>query len=356
MKAIPLLLAFPSLAFAADTWFTGPQEIEATGEVLAASDITVQTYRLSYSGDEGPWTFDLGLGWNEYSLDYVPVVSGVRETLDEGTWQADIALTRKWSENWSGSFRFRAYDGYSDFRSIWIAEFYRQFFDDFSNYRTPDPHGQSFGATVSWDYLPGTGKAEFTIDAGRDEIAPGWSFNPAIGEPVSDRDTLNTVSGSLRVEQVINPWLKSEVGLTARQTSDRPPRFGVRNTWAAAAGPVVFRVGGGYTEEAPAFDAFYGTGMVEWNFLPQWSVNAGYRAYADTGEIEASGFNAQAPPLDSTEIFAGLLWDRGDLAISGGVGFLDTDYEDLSAGNSFFGNLYRDREWWTFRLAASFTF
>ena len=50
------------------------------------------------------------------------------------------------------------------------------------------------------------------------------------------------------------------------------------------------------------------------------------------------------------------LWDRGDLALSGGIGFLDTDYDALSADNQFFGNLYRDREWWTFRLAASFTF
>lgn len=357
MKALffPFII-FPCVGHATGTWFTGLQEIESTGEVLAASDILVESYRVDYSGVEGPWTFELGLGWNRCRIDYQPILFGTTQRLDEGTWQGDLALTREWSKEWSGTLRFRAYEGFSDYRSLWTSEFYRQFFGAFSGYREPDPHGVAFGASTVWNYLPGSGKAEFSVEAGRDEIAPGWSFNPAIGQPVSDRDTLDTVNGSLRVEQALNGWLKSEVALTARQTSDRPPRFGIRNSWAAAAGPLAFRVGGGYSEEAPAFDAFYGSALVEWNFLPRWSVNLGYRIYEDSGEIETSGFNAQAPPLESSEIFAGVLWDRGDLAISGGIGFLDTDYDALSADNQFFGNLYRDREWWTFRLAASFTF
>ncbi|MGL5018847.1 MAG: hypothetical protein ACRDBP_11985, partial [Luteolibacter sp.] len=60
-----LLLMFvcPSVASAEDWWFSGQQETEATGEVLSTSDITVESYRLAYSGMEGPWTLDLGLGF-----------------------------------------------------------------------------------------------------------------------------------------------------------------------------------------------------------------------------------------------------------------------------------------------------
>ncbi len=353
---ITLLLVCPSVLFAEDWWFSGQQKIEATGESLSASDISVESYRLAYSGEEGSWTFDLGLGVNHYRLDYEPVLFGDSVSLGEETWQTDIALTREWNKEWDSTLRFRAYKGFADYRSIWTAEFYRQFFGAFDSYQAPDPHGLAVGASTVWNYLPGSGKAAFNVDFGRDEIAPGWSFNPFLGEPEADRDTLNSLSGSLRVEQALNGWLKSEIALSMREISGRDPRFGIRNTWAAAAGPVAFRLTGGYSEESPAFDAFYGSAMVEWNFVPQWTLNAGYRSYEDSGEIEATGFNAQAPALDSSEIFAGVLWDRGDLAISGSVGFLDTDYAALSADNEFFGNLYRDREWWTFRLAATFRF
>lgn len=351
-----IILVGSSVCHAEDRWFSGQQEIEATGESLSASDIAVESYRLAYSGEEGPWTLDLGLGWNQYHLDYEPILFGNSVALDEDTWQGDIALTHEWNKEWSGTLRVRAYEGFSDYRSIWTSEFYRQFFGAFDEYRDPDPHGVAVGATTVWNYLPGAGKAELNIEFGRDEIAPGWSFNPALGIPEADRETLDSLSGSLRVEQALNGWLKSEIALSARQTSERDPRFGIRNTWAAAAGPVAFRFTGGYSEEAPAFDSLYGSALVEWNFLPQWTLNAGYRSYEDSGEIETSGFNAQAPALESSEIFAGVLWDRGDLAISGSVGFLDTDYAALSADNQFFGNLYRDREWWTIRLAATFQF
>ena len=96
--------------------------------------------------------------------------------------------------------------------------------------------------------------------------------------------------------------------------------------------------------------------MAEWNFAPQWAANVGFRLYQDSGEIESSGLNASAPGLDGSEISAGLRWDRGDLSISGTVGLLTSDYQPLSADNLFFGNLYRDRDWWTLRLSASFSF
>jgi hypothetical protein len=357
MKTLPLILIFLApIAKAADIGFSGAQEAEATAEEISSSDITIRYYQLSHSGTEGPWKLETGVGWNTYDLDYSPVLFGTDETLGEKTAQLHLALTRQWNPEWSGTLKFRAYDGFSDYRSIWIAEFYRQFFGGFDDYYSPDPHGQSFGTSVKWDYLPGSGSAEFSLDFGRDEIAPGWSFNSEIGIPEADREVLDTLSGSLRVEQALNGWLKTEAELTTRQTSDRDARFGIRHSWAAAAGPVGFRLTGGYTEEAPSFDAVYGTALIEWKFLPRWSAHLGYRIYQDSGEIEASGFNALAPPVDSTEIFTGILWDRGDLAISAGMGLLDTDYEPLSEDNEFFGNLYRDREWRTFRLAASFRF
>lgn len=356
-KTLPcLFLGLHLPAAGAETWFTGAQSAESSVETVSSGDIRAGLLQADYSGAEGSWIFGLGLGVTGYELDYVPILFGSDASLSEETAQLSLNITRQWDKVLSSTLRFRAYDGYSSYRSIWIAEFYRQFFGAFSSYQEPDPHGSSLGLSVKWDYLPGTGNAIFSLDYGRDEIAPGWSFDPTLGIPVPGRERLNTPSASLNIAQVINPWLKGEGGFLIRQTTDRQARYSFRNGWAAAAGPVAFRIEGGYTSEAPGFYAYHASALAEWAFLPRWTVHAGYRFYQDNGEIESSGFNALAPGLESGELFTGIRWDRGDLSVSANVGLLQTDYEPLSADNEFFGNLYKDRDWVTFRLAASFRF
>lgn len=351
-----LLVASAPLVHAADSWFSGAQDIEFTAEGLSASDILIQSYQISYSGTEGPWTLEVGAGSNVYDIDYSPILFGTDQQLSENTGTFSISLSREWSKQWSGTLTFGAYEGYADYRSIWIAEFYQQFYGGFPAYYDPDPHGQSVSVNAEWNYLPGSGSASFALGFGRDEIAPGWSFDSTLGSPEPGRESLDTVSGNVLVEQALNPWLKTNLALTFRQTSERDPRFGIVNTWVAAAGPVAFRLTGGLTSEAPSFDAAYGSAQVEWNFHPQWSARVGYRVYSDNGEIESSGFNALAPSLDSAEVFTSLLWDNGDFSIFASVGLLDTNYDGLSEDNEFFGNLYRDRQWLTYRLAASYRF
>lgn len=357
MKTLSVIMFLMAVSVAsADPGFSGQQEAESSVEILSTDDINVRSYSWKYSATQGPWEVEVGLGLNTYDLDYSPVLFGTDVALREDTTLLNLGLTRRWSSEWSGLLRFNAYEGYSDYRSIWIAEFYQQFFGGFQDYYAPDPNGQSLGATLKWDYLPNSGSLALSLDLGRDEIAPGWSFNSATGKPEPGRESLDTVSVGLRLEQALNGWLKSEAEVTFRQISNRDPRFGARHSWAAVAGPVGFRIGGGYTQEAPSFDAMYGTALVDWKIQPEWTCHVGYRIYRDSGEIQASGFNALAPPVDSTELFAGLQWDRGDLSISTGVGLLKTDYEPLSEDNEFFGNLYRDRNWWTFRIAVSLKF
>lgn len=356
MKALVILLFGQSLALAASPWFTQSKESEFSADLLAADDIEIQSYRIAYSGAEGPWTLSLDAAWNRYQLDYVPVLFGTSESLEESTAQAGIALEYEWNKQWSSSLSWSGYEGFSEYRSVWISQFYQQFFEGFSEYETPEPRGYSIGASTIWNYLPGTGKAELSLQYGQNQIAPGWSFNPEIGAPEAGPEILETISAKLRVEQVINPWLKSEFALSWQDTTAREYRYGINNTWAAAVGPVGFRLSGGYTEEAPAYDAYFFSSLIEWNVRPQWTLFTGYRVYRDSGEIETSGFNAQAPALDTSEVFAGVLWERGNLNISGTIGYLQTNYDKLDEDNQFFGKLYQDRDWLTLRIAASYTF
>lgn len=337
-------------------WFTGQQELELTADSLSASDIGIQTYRAFFSGTEQDWTVEGGVSLAAYREDYEPVLFGTNETLTEQTFQANLGVTRKWGREWSGTLSLSAYDGFSDYRSIWISEYYRQLFGAFPAYHAPDPNGYSISAGSSWEYLPGSGTANLSIFYANDEIAPGWGFDSGAGIPAPGDEILETFGSSLSVDQAINPWLKTQLILNARNTSDRDVRLGVVNSWAASSGPFAFRVTGGYSEESPSFDASHVAAILEWNFMPAWSANIGVRTYRDSGEIQSSGFNALAPPVKSSEIFGGLLWDRGDLAVSVGIGLLESDYDALSADNEFFGNLYKDREWLTLRIAASHTF
>jgi hypothetical protein len=351
----PTIAVLIMLPLHGETWFSGAQEIEATAEMLSSTDITVNSSQFTWSGTEGPWEIETGLAWNHYEVDYSPVLVGTDVALDEDTLLGNIGVTHAWNPQWSGTARFRAYDGFADYRSIWISEYYRQFFGVFQDYRAPDPQGLAAGLSARWNYQTGS-SAVFSFDFGRDEIAPGWSFDGATGQPEPGREILDTASGAIVVEHALNGWLKTEVNLSARQTSDRSARVGLRNSWAAASGPFALRVMAGYSEESPTFDALYGSILTEWNFRPEWSAHIGFRAYSDSGEIESSGFNASAPALDSTEFFTGLMWDRGDLAAGVGVGFLQASYAGLSPDNEFFGNLYQDRDWWTVRVSASWRF
>lgn len=350
------LFMISSSAMGTTPWFTGQKEFELSAESLSADDIDVQTYSALFSGTQGKWTLEGGVSLAAYRETYVPILFGTTETLREETLQLNLGVTRSWSRGWSGTFTVNAYDGFSDYRSIWISEYYRQLFSAFPAYQAPEPKGFSISAESSWNYLPGSGEATLSMFYASDEIAPGWSFDSAAGIPVAGDETLETFGTSLTVDQAINSWLKTQLLINARNTSDRDVRLGVVNSWAATAGPVAFRVTGGYSEESPTFDASHVAAIIEWNFMPQWSANIGVRAYRDSGEIQSSGFDALAPPVESTEIFGGLLWDRGDLAVSAGIGFLESDYDALSEDNEFFGNLYKDRDWLTLRIAASYKF
>lgn len=349
----PLLLSV--LPLSADTWFPNGKTVETTVEGLVASDISVVSGGLDFTGADAPWRVEAGFAWNQYTLDYVPVLFGTNESLEESTGLVDLAVAREFAGDWEASLRARAYDGFAEYRSVWIAEYYRQLFGGFAEYEGPDPHGHALGASLRWDYATG-GLATASFDFGRDTVAPGWEFDGATGVPVAGSQVLDTVGGGVSLDQAINPWLKTRLDVSIRRTTDRSVRYGVRNEWAAAWGEWAVRLGGGHTGESPSFDAWYGDALCEWNFQPHWYLHGGVRAYTDSGEIETSGFNALAPGLDSVELFTGLLWDKGDVAIGGGVAFLAADYADLDANNQFFGNLYRDRDWMTFRFSASIRF
>jgi hypothetical protein len=344
-------LALPAIA--AEPWFPGPKEIDLSFESLGSGDIDVRNFTALASGTRDEWTTEASLGVTTYRENYEPVLFGENRTLAEETILADVSLTRRWGREWAGTIGLGAYEGFAEYRSVWIAEYHRQLFGSFPSYQAPDPGGLSVRASSSWADPSGSRALSLEWFYAHDRIAPGWSFDGASGKPRADNDSLDTLGVSLSGEQAINGWLNTRLHLDARDTTGRDLRLGIENAWAATRGDFSLRLAAGYSREDPSFDSSHASAILEWRFMPQWSAHIGYRAYRDTGEIQSSGFNALAPPLHSDEIFGGILWNTGSTAASIGIGFLTADHDPLSEDNEFFGKLYQDRDWLTLRLGFS---
>lgn len=334
----------------------GLHELGVNGEWLAASDIKIKSYSADWSREGLEWGFEANVSRNAYDIEYEPTIIGVAEELDEATRAYSAGLTRKWSTQLSSTLGGRYYDGFSNYRSIWIAEFYRQFFGTFPQYEAPAPEGYGGSFSTVWQYSPGIGQIELSYDFGHDTIAPGWDIDPNSGVIAPGNDALDTHSGTIRLEHALASRMKVELTGSVRDTTNRDPRYSGSGRVAAAVGPLAVRLGIGYAEEDPEYEALYGDVLIEWGFAQSWVVYTGGRLYNDTGEIENTGFNILAPELDSSEVFIGVRHETPMFSVNLSIGMLDTDYEDVPPTEAFLGELYRDRDWWNGRLSLAYKF
>jgi len=341
--------------------FEGFNRVDVEGEALIASDITVLRTSASYEQERGDITVGATLGYTDFDVDYSGSGPTVDSNRSESNRVGQLDLGWKANPNLEITALGRAYDGYPDYRAIWIAEFFRQTSPSQLGYQPPNPWGWAVGAAVAWDMVPGATRVTVDVGYGEGHIVESWGF-PAVfppGPPILERGIarLDTVSGGVVWEQAVNGWLKTENSFRISKITDREPRIQVQTSWAAALGQkVTVRVNAGATRERPDFEAYYAGGLVDVELLPAWHVSLHGRYYSDTGEIETSGRTTAAPDLQSYEIGASLLYDKGDLAVRVYGGLFPSFFGALDVENFVFGDLYRDREWWVTRLAISYSF
>ncbi len=333
--------------------FGGLQVLDLEYEGLFHDDIVVQRGGFRYEQARGSWTVELGYGYTDYSLDYEPFVAlgGVAADLTEETHQVGVGLGYRFSESLETELSLNYYEGFADYRSIWIAEYYRQLFSfPGSGYFEPDPSGFSVSSVWYWSPVVGT-RIGLDLSYAENTIAPGWTF----GSPAND--LLVNYSGSLRWEQAINTKLKTELMFSMSDVTDRDVRYNLQSSWRwAVTDRLTVGAEFGGTIEDPEFEALYGGLSLTNEVTPNLSLVISGRIYDDTGEIESSGFNASAPGLESLEVGVSALYEVGGHAFRLGVSHYVTDYEEPDLGNEFFANLYNDRDWWLVRAAYSYEF
>lgn len=330
--------------------FDGVNRLDLEAETLDSDDVDIQRYGLQFEAQHLVWNYSLTLGYTDYELDYRPAVIGSDTDLAERSRSIQANLGVKLKGGWDLDFAARHYDGFAGYRSIWIAEYYRQVFGFFPGYIDPDPEGYSFSLGARYSYLSGH-SVRLSVGYGRDTIAPGYSVG-AVGLERS-RPNLYRRSATLSFENVWTPWLKSQNRISYVDITSRDRRLSLSSTWHIALGEDwTLRVQGGYSEEDPEFEAVYGGVAIEWEFAEGWYISLNADLYSDTGEIPNAGLvSTAAPGVDTMQYGVGLRWVGENSAVRLFVAIYENDYEALSPGNQIFRNLYQDRDWTLIQLS-----
>jgi len=342
--------------------------IEADSEALWASDITLTDSRLTYrhEGDKLEW--DAAFSYASFDVDYQPYTPfdffGFSEHLHEDRFSGTANLRYSPSDPLTLLATLGAYDGYPDYRRVWIANRYRQKYDhpDFPRipgYEDPDPKGWNTSLGTRWEYLPLRGFAELKVGYAFDQAARGYedgTNNVGGYRLLLGRERLETETASLSSENVLTSWLRSLNEFTFIHTSGRESRFSYQGSLNIALSPWwVIRGYGGISTEDPAFDAHFFGGTTEWEALRSFFISLTARYYEDTGEIENSLLTSAAPPLRSHEIGLGLRYSWPHSSLKFYLAALWTDYAPIQNAIEF-THLYADRNWGLAQIAYSLQF
>lgn len=344
---------------------TGPPVVRKGGiafETLLSSDVQLTTTSFTYGQQQGVTEWNLSYTHNTYGEDYEPYrpfdFLGFAERLDKSYDSGQVSLRQKLGERFTLSAGGGVYSGYTDYRSLWLANYYKQQFSFVPGYTEPDPHGFNASTGLRWEYQPTTGVVEANCIYSNDEIAPGYEFEPQLGRAVHGRYILHTYAPGLKFENILSSRIRTLNEFQLTLTSEREPRYTYRGSVNVALGERwVWRTIGGYTHEDPTLRAWHVSSTLEFEFAPRWFINASGLYYTDTGEIENSLFiSTAAPGLTTWQGGMGLRYAGEHMSFHLAVAPVWSDYEPVEVGTRPFTNLYRDRDWLSVQAAWAFEF
>jgi thiol-disulfide isomerase/thioredoxin len=351
---------------------------EIDTELAVASDLLLTDSGVRFSQRIGRTEWDGAVRYASFDEDYRPDNRpfvgvdqlGFSEHLREERYSGLVNVRQRVADALQLLASASAYDGYPDYRRVWIANRYRQKYDDprfprIRGYEEPDPKGYGGGAGLRWEYLPSVAFAELRLGYQHERAAPGYvdilvtnSLGEIDSNALGGRERLDTGSISFSSENVLTSRVRALNEFTFTKTTDRQWRFAYQGSMNVALGEQwVARAHGGVSTEAPQFDAHFFGLTLEYEALPHLAFIVTGRYYKDTGEIENSlPMTSAAPPLTSWEASAGVRWTVGRSTFRFHGGPFWTDYQRDSGIGKEFRHLYADRTWGLAQLIWSVQF
>ena len=332
--------------------------VEADFEAVFASDILLTQGTVGYGQSRSSTEWNVSYAHNSFGLDYRPApfdFLGFDSQVSEERNAFQASLRQRLFAPLTLLVSGGLYDGFTDYRSAWLNEYYRQQFSPLPEYVDAEPKGQNISAGLRWEYLPATGFFQAGVGFLKDEIAPGYEID--FDGLRRGRPNLYTTTYHFSTENILTRRVRLLNEFRITDTTNREKRYGYQGSVNVALGESwVVRTHGGYTQEDPQLEAFYFGSTVEYEATPACLLSFSARYYRDTGEIENSLFSNAAPGVESFQFGLGLryLWERSALKLYVAPYF--TRYEPFGIGTAFFQNLYRDRDWGIAQIAYSLTF
>ena len=329
---------------------------------MLASDVAITSSTLRYGQKVGGTEWKLSYTHNTYSLDYEPFTQfdflGFSERIHEVYNGGQVFLRQALGDRFNLQASGGAYSGFTDYRSIWLANYYKQQFDFVPGYEKPEPQGFNAASALRWEYQPTTGFIEAGFLYANDQIARGYELDQGTGELRGGRQILHTYSPILKFENVLTRRIRTLNEFQLTVTSGRDPRYSYRGSVNLALGERwVWRVSGGYTQENPTLRARFAGSTLEFEVAPRWFINVSALYYHDTGEIENSLFiSTAAPRVQTYQAGLGLRYVGGRSSFSVSASPVQADYGPVGLGSRPFTNLYRDRTWIQVQAAWAITF
>ncbi len=326
---------------------------DASFEAMLASDVQITSTAFSYGQQKGGTEWKLRYAHNTIGADYAPFAQfdflGFPERIKTDYNSGQASVRQKLKESLTLSVSGGDYAGFTDYRSLWLANYYKQQFANFfpGQYAKPDPQGFNASTGLRWEYLPTTGFAEADFLYSNDEIAPGYERDPNSNNLIRGREIFHTYAPTLKFENVLTPRIRALNEFQLTVTSGREPRYSYRGSANVALGERwTWRTQGGYTHEDPTLRAWFAATTLEYEITPQWLVNLSGLYYRDTGEIENSLLiSTAAPGLQTSQGGIGLRYIGRWSSFSLSVSPVRANYEPVNIGTRPFTNLYKDRTW-----------
>lgn len=338
------------------------RKFQLTSEVLGASDALMTESAIAYANAGSSLEYGFNVAHGYIDLDYQPNqvadLIGIENDISNqrtGTQlNARQSITPSLKLLASGGF----YDGFTDYRSFWLDEYYRQQFSQLPGYETADPRGFNLSTGFRWEYLPAAGFLELIATYQRDVIAPGYD-RPLFQELERGLDTLITRSIGLTLENVLTPRLRSLLRYQMTDTTGRSLRqfYSGSLNWALSENWVL-RSTLGVTTEQNGFRSIGFGESLEYDIGGQWFFGLGGHYYQDNGDVENSLFvvSTAAPDLETMQATASLKWLGNSASFRLEAGPYLTKYDAADTIVAPFANLYSDRDFFRVGFAFSKTF
>ena len=340
--------------------------IEANSEALWTSGIVLTDSSAAYRQTRPKWDLNLNLGFSTIDLDYQPAdfdLISKPADLSENRVAVQSGLKWKLTPSLSLLSAGGVYDGYANYRTLWLNEYYRQYFSDVRGYKAVEPGGYNFSGGLRWEYLPASGFLQVEGLYSRDDVPSGYEVvvlpPPQIGTELHrSSDRLHTAGARMSLENVLTRRLRVLNEFLIADTTDRRPRLSYQGSLnLALAEHWVLRSVAGVSAEEPKFHAFSFAATLEYDWEQKWFVSLFGRYYQDNGETDNPQLlTVAAPALETVQAGIGLRWQGERWSIRPVAGPYFTRYASVEADVKPFEKLYRGRDWGLAQASVAYSF